>query len=638
MMMNSQKSFSDESSFASQANEDFANLVHVGSYYDQKRCQIQGSAQRSQQKTKTSIDVSDSVPELGANIVTKPKMTFPLRYAVDMKDDERDTGSQQIWEAERRDLDWEDIYKKLAEMPRSSKVSDRPIISSSSYNIYSLRRGNEFDMAGSKRDGQKWASSSRAGEMSETGDFYPPSLTGQYSSPVTSKDYNQILGGGMLYDGWGLNEPYVDYVTNESLYSVKKLPGSCRSTEADYLFSDELVKKRKFRLMINPVLESKLKAEFPCHSHDLEVMIKEKYQSLGVPVEVKAYRRQDKNVDKTTNTKAFNLIFNSYRDVERALELTKNGQLDFTMKEARPSPNYLVKYMVMYTIEVYEGKCFSKQIGEMKLQKGDIVTANQLKGNKLRIIRYCAAGTDYEQELCGWVLLQTKEMELLRRVTYVDGQPIMTEDRPHFETIIPKEQQTTESHKTVHKTNPQRVSAARCSPFKVLADVEVCKGRKEPTVVGRLKPNQIVWANQHKGSMLRIVKMERGDIKLDNDSKPEIWGWVSLRRKGEEPRLERMTHTPFKTNVKIERRKSNPDIHRSRSFQSCDMASSFASSRGYDHSFPVLPRRGGMNREPHSNTVSTRTQGLSKREELALIAKQTSSMGSPSSLSAMSES
>jgi len=285
----------------------------------------------------------------------------------------------------------------------------------------------------------------------------------------------------------------------------------------------------------------------------------------------------------------------------------------------------------MYTILVYEGKCFSKQIGELQLHQGDIVTANQLKGNKLRIIRYCSAGTNYEREISGWVLLQTKEKELLRRVNYIDGEMVMIENRPNFETLIPKEQQTMESQKTVHKTNPQRVSAARCSPFKVLAEVEVCKGRKEPTVVGRLKPNQIVWANQHKGSMLRIVKMERGDIKLDHEFKPEIWGWVSLRRKGEEPRLERMTHgAPYKANGKIDRRKGNPGIHRSRSFNS-DMSSSFTTTRAYDHSFPLLPRRSGNNRETHS---SNRKAAAGKREELAL--QQTSLMGSPRSVSAMS--
>jgi len=611
-MMNSLKSFSDESSLASQ-----------------------GSALRSQQHTKTSIDVSDSGPNLPADVATNSKMTFSVRYAVDVTGNGRDTESQQNREAGRQDLDWEDIHKKLAEYPNSLKMSDRASFSSNEYHRYSSMLGDEYNMGSCIRDVQNWGTTSRGVEMCEADELYSTKLSRSYSTPGTSTDLNHVLENEILYNNWDINERFFDYVnsvSNESLYNTKKLAGRSRNTEADYLFSEELVKKRKFRLMINPVMESKLKLEFPRYSNDLEAMIKQKYWSLGVPVEVKAYRRQDKNVDKTTNTKAFNLIFDSYRDVKAALELKENDKLDFTMKEARPSPNYLVKYMVMYTILVFEGKCFSKQIGELQLYKGDIVTANQLKGNKLRIIRYCSAGTDYEREISGWVLLQTKEKELLRRVNYIDGEIVMIENRPNFETLIPKEQQTMESQKTVHKTNPQRVSAARCSPFKVLAEVEVCKGRKEPTVVGRLKPNQIVWANQHKGSMLRIVKMERGDIKLDHEFKPEIWGWVSLRRKGEEPRLERMTHgAPYKANGKIERRKGSPSIQRSRSFNS-DMSSSVTSTRGYDHSFPLLPRRGSNNREPHS--TYNRKAAAGKKEELA--SKQTSLMGSPRSVSAMS--
>jgi len=634
-MMNFQKSVSDGSSLASQgANSDFTNLVHVGSYYDQKGCQ--GSALRSQQHTKTSIDVLDSEPNLPADVATNSKMTFSVRYAVDVEGGGRDTESQQSMGAERQDLDWEEIHKKLAEYPSSSEMHEIHNFSSSEHNHYLSRPGDEFDLESFRRDGHYWGANSSGVEISEANELYRTQFSGSYSIPGTTTHSDHVQENGILYNDWDINEGYFDTgnnVSNRSLSDAKQLVGHCRNSEADYLFSEELVKKRKFRLMINPVMERKLKAEFPRYSNDLESMIKQKYWSLGIPVEVKAYRRQDKNVDKTTSTKAFNLIFDSYRDVKAAMELTDSQQLDFTMKEARPSPNYLVKYMVMYSILVFEGKCFSKQIGDLQLYKGDIVTANQLKGNKLRIIRYRPAGTEYERDISGWVLLQTKEKELLRRVNYIDGEIVMIENRPNFETLIPKEHQTVEAQKAVHKTNPQRVSAARCSPFKVLSEVEVCKGRKEPTVVGKLKPNQIVWANQHKGSMLRIVKTEHGDIKLDHEFKPQIWGWVSLRRKGEEPRLERMTHgAPYKTKKgKLERRKGNPAIHRSRSFHS-DMSSSFSSPRGYDHSFPLLPRRGINNREPHSPL--NRTTEAGKRERLAL--KQTFLMGSPRSVDAMS--
>merc|ERR1719285_738391 len=165
----------------------------------------------------------------------------------------------------------------------------------------------------------------------------------------------------------------------------KPVDSPIESSEADYLFSDELIKKRKFRIMINSEMERKLHDEFRTFSDDLREQIELKYRKLNLYVEVVAYCRQDKNVDTASDLKAFNIIFDGYRDAKTALDMTRNGELDFIMKEARPSPKYCVKYIVMYESCVWLGKCFSKLV--CRLEKGDIVTANQLKGNKLRIIR-----------------------------------------------------------------------------------------------------------------------------------------------------------------------------------------------------------------------------------------------------------
>merc|ERR1719285_1459355 len=343
------------------------------------------------------------------------------------------------------------------------------------------------------------------------------------------------------------------------------------SSEADYLFCDELVKKRKFRIMINPEMESKLQDEFSNFSNDLKEQIELKYRKLNLVVEVKAYCRQDKNVEKGSDLKAFNIIFDSYRDAKTALDMTRDGELDSIMKEARPSPNYCVKYIVMYESCVWLGKCFSKLV--CRLKKGDIVTANQLKGNKLRIIRCHSLGSYAEYDLRGWVLLQTKEKELLRRIDYLDGEIVITENRPNYETLIPREQQIIQPIKSnMQRTNPMRVSAARCSPFRVLTWVELCKGRKEQTVIGMLKPNRIVWANQHKGSMLRIVKMDsEGSITLDEQQKPQTWGWVALRKKGDnKPRLERISNTNVSMSINGKSACSTEIIDCSRSFQSVD--------------------------------------------------------------------
>jgi len=519
-------------SLSSQENKDFTHAQ-----YDPNRSHLT-AAQRSQHKTTTvSTDMSDSSLSRANFSSNTVKINLPEHVQlgeVGRPEDERRREPQ----TQSDDLDWVDISKKLA-LPQYEELPGSPIFAL--YSEMSRFRsgpvyGDNFDVLGA---GHYEVST---GSCNGNGNSYIPALTNinDFDWPnIPTSDH-----GDRLYDPLGKQFPYggIDYIPG---YTPQQ------NSEADYLFSDDLVKKRKFRLMINSEMESQLKAEFPEFSHDLKEMVELKYRSLNLFVEVKAYRRQDKNVDKASDLKAFNIIFDSYRDAKTALDMRKKGELDFIMKEARPSPNYYVKYIVMYEVCVWLGKCFSKLV--CQLQEGDIVTANQLKGNKLRIIHCRPLGSSVEYDLHGWVLLQTKEKELLRRIDYIDGEIVITENRPNFETLIPKEQQIIQQNKsTIQRTNPQRVSAARCSPFRVLTHVEVCKGRKEPTVVDTLMPNRIVWANQHKGSMLRIVKMDsKGRIKLDEERKPEAWGWVSLRKKGEDkPRLERMSSAGVSVKIK----------------------------------------------------------------------------------------
>jgi len=94
--------------------------------------------------------------------------------------------------------------------------------------------------------------------------------------------------------------------------------------------------------------------------------------------------------------------------------LIRKKRLDFRIKEARPSASYHVKYLVLCRVNVIGGKYFSIPCGV--LQPGDIVTANQKRGNKLRIIRHCFRGSKVEHELKGWVQLNSNEKKLLRRI------------------------------------------------------------------------------------------------------------------------------------------------------------------------------------------------------------------------------
>jgi len=326
-------------------------------------------------------------------------------------------------------------------------------------------------------------------------------------------------------------------------------PSRTSHAEGDYLFSENLVQKWKFRLLINRERETQLRAEICPHGLSLSDMIVMKYRANGIPVEVEAYRRKDQD---RGNVQAFNIIFENERDVRKAFDLVENGQLLFSLRAARPSPTYHVKYEVMHPAGVFEGKCFRQQQIH-QLWKGDIVTANQIKGNKVRIIKYCPVGSKIEFNVQGWVLLQKKDMDLLRRMDYREEQEIVGKPesrssvgKPLWQNPqIPRQRRSKVQSQIMHKANPQRVSATNCSPFEVLVEVEVRKGRKEPSIVGRLKPGNIVWANQHKGSMLRIMKMDHaGNIVYGSTFKPEVWGWVCLQRRGDEkPRLARMTNS-----------------------------------------------------------------------------------------------
>jgi len=308
--------------------------------------------------------------------------------------------------------------------------------------------------------------------------------------------------------------------------------------EGEYLFSEDLVQKRKYRLLVGRESESQMRTEIIHDGLSSSDMIKMKFRSYGIPVEVEPYRRQDQD---KTNVKAFNILFKNPRDVRKALKLVERGQLFLSLREARPSPTFHVKYEVMHPAGVFVGKSFRQQIHQ--LQKGDIVTANQLKGNKVRIIKWCPKGCWIDLDLPGWVLLQKKEIYLLRRMQHWEEEKlgVKPESRstvvkpPYHNRKIFRQPSSAVQTQISQTTNPKRVSATNISPFKVLVEVDVRKGRKEPTIVGRLKPGNIVWANQHKGSMLRIINTNHsGNIVYDSTLKPEVWGWVCLQRRGDE--------------------------------------------------------------------------------------------------------
>ena len=102
-------------------------------------------------------------------------------------------------------------------------------------------------------------------------------------------------------------------------------------------------------------------------------------------------------------------------------------------------------------------------------------------------------------------------------------------------------------------------------------------------MVGRLEPGEVVWANQQKGCMLRVVRMDRwGNIRKDRCLKPESWGWVSMRRKDGKPQLELITQ-PMQKPVESSQ---NGEIFLSIGFRLCIKGRPYITS--YSSRFKVL--------------------------------------------------
>jgi len=300
-----------------------------------------------------------------------------------------------------------------------------------------------------------------------------------------------------------------------------------RSAMTDHLSSDMMTKKRKFRLLLNPVARAQLEREFPQQFQTLEMKIQAKFSSLGIPVEVEAYNRLDKH---KTSDKTFTVIFNSARAAKCSLNLIKYYQLDFKMREARPSPNYHVKFVVLRQVSLYGGKCFGQRI--RVLQRRDIVTANQERGNKLRIVKLLAYGSDENADVHGWVLHQTKEEELLRRCGEVAGEVVKPR---HLRKRVPK--------------------ATGVAPYRVLSPVEVLNNGN---TIALLEPGTIVWVDQQKGETLRIMRMNQR-------SNLEVWGWVLAYRNGKK----QLEPVP-RVNSNDAERVTNIPLYNDMDFYSCD--------------------------------------------------------------------
>jgi len=133
--------------------------------------------------------------------------------------------------------------------------------------------------------------------------------------------------------------------------------------------------------------------------------IRSRFQELEIQVEVETN-------EKKPNT--YTLVFPNYQEAEEVLSRADEIGYKITKKyPPRPCPKRPQKYKSMAELEIRSGKSLSGDIVG-KLREGVIVTVNQVKGRRARIIRESGSGGI---ENIGWVSLHEKDgVNLLRQL------------------------------------------------------------------------------------------------------------------------------------------------------------------------------------------------------------------------------
>jgi len=133
--------------------------------------------------------------------------------------------------------------------------------------------------------------------------------------------------------------------------------------------------------------------------------IHSRFQELQIQVEV------EPNEDKP-NT--YTLVFPNYQKAEEVL--SRSDEIGYKISKKyppRPSPKRPQKYMSKAELEIRTGKSLNGEIVG-KLEEGVIVTVNQVKGRRARLIRESESGS---VETIGWVSLHEKNgVNLLKQL------------------------------------------------------------------------------------------------------------------------------------------------------------------------------------------------------------------------------
>jgi len=200
------------------------------------------------------------------------------------------------------------------------------------------------------------------------------------------------------------------HIVSESDFTISEC---CTSPEEDVVMVD-----RETREESQSITPSKVCRPFRCRKlllvlprHEIEQnccsleSIQSRFQELEIQVEVEL------NV---TKPNTYTLVFPNYEKAEEILSRSNEIGYKITKKyPPRPNPKRPLKYKSMAELDIRAGKSLGGDIIG-KLKKGVIVTVNQVKGRRARLIRERKSGV---VETIGWVSLHEENgVNLLKQL------------------------------------------------------------------------------------------------------------------------------------------------------------------------------------------------------------------------------
>merc|ERR1712060_708372 len=134
----------------------------------------------------------------------------------------------------------------------------------------------------------------------------------------------------------------------------------------------------------------------------------------GMIVTVNQVKGRRARIIRENKPNTYTLVFPNYQEAEEVLSRADKIGYKITKKyPPRPCPKRPQKYKSMAELEIRSGKSLSGDIVG-KLEEGMIVTVNQVKGRRARIIRESGNGGI---ETIGWVSLHEKDgVNLLKQL------------------------------------------------------------------------------------------------------------------------------------------------------------------------------------------------------------------------------